>query len=58
MVIKAEFKYKVIFQGADVADLFTIEYFPCFKKMHFPAILRVKKNETFCPSCGGAWLLS
>ena len=34
-------------QGADVDDLFTIEYCPCFEKIHFPAILRVKRNKTF-----------
>ena len=34
-------------QSADVADLFTIEYCPCFEKMHFPTIWRVKRNKTF-----------
>ena len=43
-------------QGTDVVDLFTIEYFPFFEEIHFPAILRVKKNPkiSFCHNYVGA----
>ena len=37
-------------QGADMTDLFTTEYFPCFRKMHFPAILGVKKTKLSVPT--------
>ena len=43
-------------KGANVVDLFIIEYFPDFWGLHFPVILGVKKpNFPFHPNCDGAY---